>query len=164
MIPVGFALLFMQSLSQAIKATSLPERLMPFVEVLAILMLVSFFVLLMAGIPVGLTLATAGFVFGYLGFGIAAVQPAAAPHFWGGHELHPARDPAVRVHGRDAGEIEARRGPDGCDRPPRGRAARRVRHRHHSGWRTDGRDDRHRRRHCGNAWPADAARHAAPRL
>ncbi len=42
---------------------------MPFVEVLAILMLVSFFVLLMIGIPVGLTLATAGFVFGYLGFG-----------------------------------------------------------------------------------------------
>jgi tripartite ATP-independent transporter DctM subunit len=42
---------------------------MPYVEVLAILMLVSFFVLLMVGIPVGLTLATAGFVFGYLGFG-----------------------------------------------------------------------------------------------
>ena len=32
-------------------------------------MLVSFFVLLMAGIPVGLTLATAGLVFGYIGFG-----------------------------------------------------------------------------------------------
>ncbi len=39
------------------------------VEILAILMLVSFFVLLIAGIPVALTLATAGFVFGYLGFG-----------------------------------------------------------------------------------------------
>jgi tripartite ATP-independent transporter DctM subunit len=42
---------------------------MPYVEILAVLMLVSFFVLLMAGIPVGLTLATAGIVFGYLGFG-----------------------------------------------------------------------------------------------
>jgi tripartite ATP-independent transporter DctM subunit len=42
---------------------------MPYTEVLAILMLVSFFVLLMVGVPVGLTLATAGFVFGYLGFG-----------------------------------------------------------------------------------------------
>ena len=42
---------------------------MPLTEILAILMLVSFFGLLMAGIPVGLTLATAGFVFGYLGFG-----------------------------------------------------------------------------------------------
>src|SRR5262245_33702876 len=42
---------------------------MPFNEILAILMLVSFFVLLMAGIPVALTLATAGFIFGYLGFG-----------------------------------------------------------------------------------------------
>lgn len=42
---------------------------MPATELLAILMLVSFFVMLVAGIPVGLTLATAGFVFGYLGFG-----------------------------------------------------------------------------------------------
>ena len=39
------------------------------IEVLAVLMLVSFFVLLMAGVPVALTLATSGFVFGYLGFG-----------------------------------------------------------------------------------------------
>ncbi len=38
-------------------------------ELLAILMLVSFFVLLMAGIPVGMTLAISGLVFGYLGFG-----------------------------------------------------------------------------------------------
>ena len=42
---------------------------MPFNELLALLMLVSFFVLLMAGIPVALTLATAGLVFGYVGFG-----------------------------------------------------------------------------------------------
>jgi len=39
-------------------------------EVLATLMLVAFFVLLLAGIPVGLTLATTGFVFGWLGFGM----------------------------------------------------------------------------------------------
>jgi len=39
-------------------------------ELLATLMLMAFFVLLLAGIPVGLTLATTGFVFGYLGFGI----------------------------------------------------------------------------------------------
>ena len=38
-------------------------------EILAILMLVSFFVLLLAGIPVGMTLAISGLVFGYLGFG-----------------------------------------------------------------------------------------------
>ena len=42
---------------------------MPLNEILAILMLASFFILLIAGIPVALTLATAGFVFGYLGFG-----------------------------------------------------------------------------------------------
>jgi tripartite ATP-independent transporter DctM subunit len=38
-------------------------------EVLGILMLVAFFALLMAGVPVALTLATTGFVFGVLGFG-----------------------------------------------------------------------------------------------
>lgn len=39
-------------------------------EILAALMLVAFFVLLLLGIPVGMTLATTGFVFGYLGFGM----------------------------------------------------------------------------------------------
>ncbi len=39
-------------------------------ETLSILMLVAFFGLLLAGIPVGLTLASTGFLFGYLGFGI----------------------------------------------------------------------------------------------
>lgn len=38
-------------------------------EVLALLMLAGFFVLLLAGVPVALTLATTGFVFGFLGFG-----------------------------------------------------------------------------------------------
>src|SRR5690242_7037271 len=42
---------------------------MPINELLALLMLVSFFVLLMAGIPVALTLAVSGLVFGYIGFG-----------------------------------------------------------------------------------------------
>jgi tripartite ATP-independent transporter DctM subunit len=42
---------------------------MSLTEVLAILMLVAFFALLMAGVPVALTLATTGFVFGFLGFG-----------------------------------------------------------------------------------------------
>jgi tripartite ATP-independent transporter DctM subunit len=38
-------------------------------EVLAVFMLVGFFALLMAGVPVAITLATSGFVFGFLGFG-----------------------------------------------------------------------------------------------
>jgi tripartite ATP-independent transporter DctM subunit len=42
---------------------------MPLTEILAIGMLVSFFVLLMAGIPVAIVLAVSGFVFGWLGFG-----------------------------------------------------------------------------------------------
>jgi len=38
-------------------------------EVLALLMLAAFFALLMAGVPVAITLATSGFIFGFLGFG-----------------------------------------------------------------------------------------------
>jgi len=38
-------------------------------EILALLMLAGFFALLLAGVPVGITLATSGFVFGFLGFG-----------------------------------------------------------------------------------------------
>ena len=38
-------------------------------EILALLMLAAFFGLLMLGVPVALTLATTGFVFGFLGFG-----------------------------------------------------------------------------------------------
>jgi tripartite ATP-independent transporter DctM subunit len=38
-------------------------------EILALLMLAGFFALLMAGVPVALTLATTGFVFGLIGFG-----------------------------------------------------------------------------------------------
>jgi tripartite ATP-independent transporter DctM subunit len=43
---------------------------MPFTEILAILSIVSFFVLLAIGVPVALTLAVSGLVFGYLGFGM----------------------------------------------------------------------------------------------
>ena len=42
---------------------------MPLNELYAIAMLASFFVLLMLGIPVGIGLAVAGFVWGWLGFG-----------------------------------------------------------------------------------------------
>ena len=42
---------------------------MPSLEVLAILMLVAFFAMLMIGIPVAISIATVGFVFGAAGFG-----------------------------------------------------------------------------------------------
>jgi tripartite ATP-independent transporter DctM subunit len=47
-------------------------------EWLAIGLLIGFFVLLMAGMPVGITLATAGFAFGFMGFGetLFALLPA----------------------------------------------------------------------------------------
>ncbi|HLF38777.1 MAG TPA: TRAP transporter large permease subunit [Burkholderiales bacterium] len=38
-------------------------------EILALLMLAAFFVLLLSGVPVAITLATSGFIFGFLGFG-----------------------------------------------------------------------------------------------
>ncbi|WP_341891687.1 TRAP transporter large permease subunit [Variovorax sp. YR752] len=38
-------------------------------QILAVLMLVGFFVMLMLGVPVAITLATVGFLFGWLGFG-----------------------------------------------------------------------------------------------
>jgi tripartite ATP-independent transporter DctM subunit len=43
--------------------------LMPLTEILAILMLVAFFAMLLAGVPVAITLAVSGFLFGWLGFG-----------------------------------------------------------------------------------------------
>ncbi len=42
---------------------------MPLNEILAIACIVSFFAMLALGIPVALTLAVSGFVFGYIGFG-----------------------------------------------------------------------------------------------
>jgi tripartite ATP-independent transporter DctM subunit len=38
-------------------------------EILALLMLAGFFALLLSGVPVAITLATSGFIFGFLGFG-----------------------------------------------------------------------------------------------
>ncbi len=95
LIPIGFALFFLQSLSQAIKSYHRDaERLMFSYEVLAVLMLVSFFVLLLSGIPVALTLAISGFVFGYLGFGSLLFNLLAASPVRRGHEFHAAGDPA----------------------------------------------------------------------
>jgi tripartite ATP-independent transporter DctM subunit len=42
---------------------------MPYTELLAVLCIISFFMLLAIGVPVALTLAVSGFFFGYLGFG-----------------------------------------------------------------------------------------------
>jgi len=45
------------------------EAIMFEMQTMAIFMLIGFFVMLMIGVPVAITLATVGFVFGYLGFG-----------------------------------------------------------------------------------------------
>ncbi len=53
-------------------------------EILAILMLASFFVLLMVGVPVAITLGTVGFVFGVMGFGTTLFNllPSRASTAW----------------------------------------------------------------------------------
>jgi len=47
-------------------------------EWLAIGLLAGFFVMLLAGVPVGITLAASGFIFGFMGFGesLFALLPA----------------------------------------------------------------------------------------
>ena len=73
MLPLGFALLLVQSVAAMLRALipiSIPTRTgqerqrtrsdMPYTELLAILCIVSFFVLLAIGIPVALTLAVSG--------------------------------------------------------------------------------------------------------
>ena len=80
-------------------------------------MLVSFFVLLMAGIPVALTLAISGFVFGYLGFGTLLFN--LLPHRIFGVVTNTRCSPS-RCSCSWAMMLEtiaARRGPDGRDRP-----------------------------------------------
>ena len=77
-------------------------RVIPFNELLALLMLVSFFVLLLAGVPVAITLATSGLIFGYIGFGplLFNLLPNRIFGVVTNYTLH--RHAAVRVHGRDA--------------------------------------------------------------
>ena len=86
-------------------------------EILAILMLVSFFVLLMAGIPVALTLATSGFVFGYLGFGTLLFN--LLPHRIFGVVTNSTllAIPLFVFMGMMLEKSQARRRPDGRDRP-----------------------------------------------
>ncbi len=43
-------------------------------EIVAFLMLGGFFVMLMIGVPVAISLATVGFLFGFIGFGLLALQ------------------------------------------------------------------------------------------
>lgn len=57
-------------------------------QVMAVLMLIGFFAMLMAGIPVAITLATVGLVFGYLGFGssLFSLLPARIFGIVGGYQ------------------------------------------------------------------------------
>ncbi len=75
LIPLGFVLLALQTVAQDdprwcwSSGKALPKCACLTRKSGAILMLVAFFVMLMLGVPVATTLATVGFVFGYLGFG-----------------------------------------------------------------------------------------------
>jgi len=97
-------------------------------------------------------------------FRFDAVLAAAGAPVRRGDQLHHAGDSAVRLHGRDAGEIPRRRGHARDHRPRHGRAQRRHGHRHHPGRRADGCLDRHRRRHRGHGRNAHPAHPDASRL
>ena len=57
-------------------------------QLMAVLMLIGFFAMLMVGVPVAITLATVGFVFGFLGFGssLFSLLPARIFGIVGGYQ------------------------------------------------------------------------------
>jgi TRAP-type mannitol/chloroaromatic compound transport system permease large subunit len=68
-------------------------------QTMAIFMLIGFFVMLMIGVPVAITLATVGFVFGYLGFGPVLFNLLAGSGFWRGGRLSMASHTLVYLYG-----------------------------------------------------------------
>ena len=125
--------------------------------------------LLFAGYPVALTLG--GVSLGFRGArprqrrdGPRSSVCAAAAHLRRDDQHGAARDPAVHLHGRDAGALAHRRGPARDDGPPVRLVAGRPRHLGRAGRRAargrQGRGRRDRRHHRAD----HAAHHAAPRL
>ena len=168
LIPIGFALFALQAAAQGVAAARRLSRA-PAPDDAAgsgspSACCVGFFVMLMAGVPVGITLAASGFVFGFLGFGetlfhllpariygvVANYQWLAIPLFvFMGVMLEKSRlaEDLLDVIGHLAGGLRG------------GMAIGII-----AGRRADGRHHRHRRRDRDHARPADAADPAAARL
>ena len=125
--------------------------------------------LLFAGYPVALTLGGVSLAFAALGHALGAMdfgapRRAAAAHLRRDDQRGAARDPAVHLHGRDAGAFAHRRGPARDHGPAVRLAARRPGHLGGDGRRAArGRQGRGRRDHRDHG-PDHAADHAAPRL
>ena len=70
-------------------------------EIIAFLMLGGFFIMLMIGIPVAISLATVGFVFGFIGFGdtLFNLLPARVRCGW---RLSMVGNPIIHLHGNHA--------------------------------------------------------------
>jgi TRAP-type mannitol/chloroaromatic compound transport system permease large subunit len=109
LIPLGFGLLALQTVGAccagAGREAAPGSGRMFEPQTYAILMLVGFFVLLMLGVPVATTLATVGFPVRRIWASATAVQPAAGAHLRRGGRLPVDGHSAVRLHGRDAGEV-----------------------------------------------------------
>ena len=125
--------------------------------------------LLFVGYPVALTLGGVSLAFAVLGhltgvMSFSLARRAAAARLRRDDQRGAAGDPAVHVHGRDAGALAHRRGTAGDHGPAVRHAARRARHlgrdRRRAARRRQGRGRRHHRDHG----PDRAAGHAAPRL
>jgi TRAP-type mannitol/chloroaromatic compound transport system permease large subunit len=71
-------------------------------QVYAMMMLAGFFAMLMIGIPVAISLATVGFVFGYLGFGDSLFNLRHR------RRLPMDGNSTLRIYGSDAREVSAR--------------------------------------------------------
>jgi len=71
-------------------------------EIIAFLMLGGFFIMLMIGIPVAISLATVGFVFGFIGFGDTLFNLLPARVFRCGWRLSMVGNPIIHLHGNHA--------------------------------------------------------------
>ncbi len=131
---------------------------MPFTEVMAILCIVSFFVLLALGIPVALTLAISGFVFGYIGFGSLLFSLLPARIFGVTANYTLIAIPLFVFMGVMLEKSKIATDLMDVIGPYRRRIARRHGDRHHSRRRADGRNDRHRRRDNRDTRSSDVAR------
>ena len=132
-------------------------------------MVVAVIAALMAGYPVALTLAGVSLAFAVLGHVARRHElrhpgRAAAAHLRRDDQRGAAGDPAVHLHGRDAGALAHRRGIAGAHGPAVRHAARRPgifrRHRRRAARGLD----RHCRRHRGDHGPDRAAGDDAARL
>jgi len=126
-------------------------------EWLVLGMIGGFLGLMLLGIPVAISLAVSGFVAGYLGFGpgLFNLMPARLYGVVTNYTLLAI--PPVRIHGRNAGEIQSRRGHAGDHWQGDGWSQWQHGPGDHPRWRADGCLHRHCGRHRSHRRTVDVA-------